>query len=123
LIRCGLADVKSSGRVCSEAAFKRRTADSHVADASAQGAPSFRRSLAVDAAPGASRAEPNSNGVSPEFLLKRAYHMFLGLAVVLLVLWLLGFLAFHVAGGLIHLLILFAVISFVVHFMRGRTSV
>ena len=49
--------------------------------------------------------------------------MFLGLAVVLLVLWLLGFLAFHVAGGLIHLLILFAVISFVVHFMRGRTSV
>jgi hypothetical protein len=49
--------------------------------------------------------------------------MVLGLAVVLLVLWLLGFLAFHVAGGLIHLLILFAVISFVVHFMRGRTTV
>ena len=49
--------------------------------------------------------------------------MFLGLAVVLLVLWLLGFVAFHVAGGLIHLLILFAVISFVVHFMRGRTTV
>jgi hypothetical protein len=49
--------------------------------------------------------------------------MFLGLAVVLLVLWLLGFLAFHVAGGLIHLLILLAVISLVVHFMRGRTTV
>ena len=49
--------------------------------------------------------------------------MFLGLAVVLLVLWLLGFLAFHVASGLIHLLIIFAVISFVVHFMRGRSAV
>jgi len=49
--------------------------------------------------------------------------MFLGLAAVLLVLWLLGFLAFHVAGGLIHLLILLAVISLVVHFMRGRTTV
>ena len=49
--------------------------------------------------------------------------MFLGLAVVLLVLWLLGFLAFHVAGGLIHLLILLAVISLVVHFIRGRTTV
>jgi len=48
--------------------------------------------------------------------------MFLGLAVVLLVLWLLGFLAFHVAGGLIHLLIILAVISFVVHFMRGRST-
>jgi hypothetical protein len=49
--------------------------------------------------------------------------MFPGLAVVLLVLWLLGFLAFHVAGGLIHLLIILAVISFVVHFMRGRSTV
>jgi Family of unknown function (DUF5670) len=49
--------------------------------------------------------------------------MFLGLAVVLLVLWLLGFLAFHVASGLIHLLIILAVISFVVHYMRGRSTV
>jgi hypothetical protein len=49
--------------------------------------------------------------------------MFLGLAVVLLVLWLLGFFAFHVASGLIHLLIIVAVISFIVHFMRGRSAV
>ena len=41
-------------------------------------------------------------------------------AVVLLVAWLLGWLAFHVAGGLIHLLLVVAVISLVVHFMRGR---
>ena len=46
--------------------------------------------------------------------------MFLGLFAILLVMWLLGFLAFHVAGGLIHLLLIIAVISLVVHFVRGR---
>jgi hypothetical protein len=44
--------------------------------------------------------------------------MFLALFVILLVLWLLGFLAFHVAGGFIHLLIVIAVICLVVHFIR-----
>ncbi len=44
--------------------------------------------------------------------------MFLTLFVILLVMWLLGFLAFHVAGGLIHLLLIVAVISLVVHFLR-----
>jgi hypothetical protein len=46
--------------------------------------------------------------------------MFLVLFVVLVVLWLLGFLAFHVAGGLIHLLLIVAVIALVLHFVRGR---
>jgi hypothetical protein len=46
--------------------------------------------------------------------------MFLILFIVLLVAWLLGFFAFHVAGGLIHLLIVVAVISLIVHFVRGR---
>jgi hypothetical protein len=32
--------------------------------------------------------------------------------------WLLGFFAFHVAGGLIHLLLIIAVISLAVHFFR-----
>jgi len=44
--------------------------------------------------------------------------MFLTLFVILLVMWLLGFMAFHVAGGLIHLLLIVAVISLVVHFLR-----
>jgi len=48
--------------------------------------------------------------------------MFLGLFVVLLILWLMGFLAFHVAGGLIHLLLIIAVISLVLHLFRGRTA-
>jgi hypothetical protein len=49
--------------------------------------------------------------------------MFLVLFFVLLVMWLLGFAAFHVAGGLIHLLLLVAVISLVVHFVTGRRTV
>jgi len=48
--------------------------------------------------------------------------MFLTLFAVLLVLWLLGFFAFHVASGLIHLLLIIAVISLVMHFFRGRTA-
>jgi len=39
---------------------------------------------------------------------------------VLLWAWLLGWGAFHVAGGLIHLLLIVAVISLIVHFVRGR---
>ena len=46
--------------------------------------------------------------------------MFLGIAGVLVVLWLLGFFAFHVAGGLIHLLLVLAVISLVWNFVAGR---
>ena len=42
----------------------------------------------------------------------------LALFVILLVLWLLGFFAFHVAGGLIHILLVIAVIALVVHFIR-----
>jgi hypothetical protein len=48
--------------------------------------------------------------------------MFITLFAILLVLWLLGFFAFHIAGGLIHLLLIFAVISLVVHFVRGRSA-
>ena len=43
------------------------------------------------------------------------------LFAVLLVAWVLGFGVFHVAGGLIHLLILFAVISLIMHFVRGTS--
>jgi hypothetical protein len=48
--------------------------------------------------------------------------MLLALFVILLVLWMLGFFAFHVAGGLIHLLLIVAVISLVMHLFRGRTA-
>ena len=48
--------------------------------------------------------------------------MFLILAVVLVLLWLGGFVMFKSAGILIHLLLLFAIISLVMHFISGRRT-
>jgi Family of unknown function (DUF5670) len=42
------------------------------------------------------------------------------LIVILVVLWLLGFSVFHVAGGLIHLLLVIAVIVLVIKLVTGR---
>ena len=53
----------------------------------------------------------------------KGIQMFLTLFAVLLVMWLLGFLEFHVAGGLIHLLLIVALIFLVLHFFRGRSAV
>jgi hypothetical protein len=47
--------------------------------------------------------------------------MLLALFFVLLVMWVMGFFAFHVAGALIHLLLIFAVISLVMHLFTART--
>jgi len=41
------------------------------------------------------------------------------LFIVLLVAWLLGWGVFHVASGLIHILLIVAVISLILHFVRG----
>lgn len=46
--------------------------------------------------------------------------MFLALFVILLILWLGGFLAFHIAGALIHILLFLALIALIVHFVSGR---
>lgn len=48
--------------------------------------------------------------------------MFLGLAGLLVVIWLVLWLGVHVTGGLIHLLIVFAVISLIVHLFTGRRA-
>ena len=45
------------------------------------------------------------------------------IAAVLVVLWLLGFLAFHVTSAFIHVLLVIALVMVVLHFMRGRRSV
>lgn len=45
------------------------------------------------------------------------------IVVILLVLWVLGFFAFHVAGGLIHLLLVVAVIVIVYRLITGRRPV
>ena len=43
------------------------------------------------------------------------------IAVVLIVLWLLGLLAFHVSSALIHVLLVVAIIMLVFHFLGGRS--
>jgi Family of unknown function (DUF5670) len=48
--------------------------------------------------------------------------MFLILAIVLFLLWIGGFVMFKSAGILIHLLVIFAVISLVLHLITGRRS-
>jgi hypothetical protein len=49
--------------------------------------------------------------------------MLVWLAVILLVAWLLGWGVFHVAGGLIHLLLVVAVVVFLINFISGRRTV
>jgi uncharacterized protein DUF5670 len=49
--------------------------------------------------------------------------MLVWLAVILLVAWLLGWGVFHVAGGLIHLLLIIALVVFLVNFISGRRTV
>ncbi len=45
------------------------------------------------------------------------------LFIVLLIAWIGGFTLLHLAGGLIHLLLVFAVISLIMHFVLGRRTV
>jgi hypothetical protein len=47
--------------------------------------------------------------------------MLLLLAIILAIAWIFGFTVYHVASGAIHLLLLLAVISVIVHFVRGGT--
>ena len=49
--------------------------------------------------------------------------MLLTIAIIILILWALGFFAFHVAGGLIHLLLVVAVIILIWNFVAGRRAV
>jgi tryptophan-rich sensory protein len=51
---------------------------------------------------------------------KKEASMLYTLAIVLLVLWALGFFAFHVGGGLIHLLIVIAIVMIVINLVSGR---
>ena len=44
------------------------------------------------------------------------------IATVLIVLWLLGFLAFHVSTGLIHVLLVIGIVMLLLDFFRGRAT-
>jgi len=49
--------------------------------------------------------------------------MLLTIAIVLFILWALGFFAFHVTSTFIHLVIVIAIIVLVLHFVRGGRAV
>jgi Family of unknown function (DUF5670) len=49
--------------------------------------------------------------------------MLLIIGAILFIVWILGLTMFHVAGGFIHLLVVLAVISLILHFVRGRSAV
>ncbi|MEO7635112.1 MAG: lmo0937 family membrane protein [Sphingomicrobium sp.] len=49
--------------------------------------------------------------------------MILTIAIILLVLWALGFFAFHAAGALIHILLIVGIIALIWHFVAGRRAV
>jgi hypothetical protein len=44
------------------------------------------------------------------------------IAIILLVLWLLGFFAFHVGSGLIHIILVIAVIMIIFQLISGRRT-
>jgi hypothetical protein len=46
--------------------------------------------------------------------------MLILLAVILGIAWVMGFTVFHVASSAIHLLVVLAIVSLIVHFVRGR---
>jgi hypothetical protein len=52
----------------------------------------------------------------------RGSPLFIVLFAILLVFWLGGFLVFHVASALIHLLLVLALISLVLHFVRRSAT-
>lgn len=49
--------------------------------------------------------------------------MLMTIAIILLILWALGFFALHVGGGLIHLLLVIGVIVLIWNFVTGRRAV
>ena len=48
--------------------------------------------------------------------------VFLVLFFILFGVWIAGWMAFHIAGGMIHLLLILAVVFLILHFFRRRTA-
>ena len=49
--------------------------------------------------------------------------MLLTIAIILLILWALGFFAFHAAGGLTHILLIIGIVVLIWNFIAGRRAV
>jgi hypothetical protein len=60
--------------------------------------------------------------VDPRSKVKGVEDMLGLIAAVLIVLWLLGFFAFHVSSGVVHVLLIIGIVMLVLHFLRGRAA-
>jgi hypothetical protein len=56
-------------------------------------------------------------------LRSKETNMFGIIAAVLIVLWLLGFFAFHVTTGFIHIALVVGLVLLLVHFLTGRSAI
>jgi hypothetical protein len=66
---------------------------------------------------------PEPGFPAPAFAIEKgALNMLWAIFVILLVLWLLGF-TLHIAGGLIHILLVIALIILVINLVTGRRAV
>ena len=64
----------------------------------------------------------NAEGNDLKTYIKRDIIMLTTIAVVLIVLWLLGFLSSYTMGGIIHILLVIAVIMILVRLISGRKA-
>lgn len=65
---------------------------------------------------------PEGGGTRGSIQAKRSVQMLWTIFVILLILWILGF-SFHIAGGLIHLLLVIAVVVLIIQLITGRRVV
>jgi hypothetical protein len=49
--------------------------------------------------------------------------MWLAIGIILVLLWVGGFLLFHIAAFALHLLLIIAAVAFVIHLLSGRSAV
>jgi len=54
--------------------------------------------------------------------IREGLPMLATIAAILIIFWVLG-LVFHIAGGIIHILLVIGLIMLVMHFVRGRRAV
>jgi hypothetical protein len=71
----------------------------------------FRRAVPEGIGAGVGQRETN---------IQKEVEMLEAIVIVLVVLWALGFFAFHIGGGLIHALIVIALIILIVRLLKGK---
>jgi hypothetical protein len=65
---------------------------------------------------------PSNNGWAGQVksIRKKEVSMLETILIILVILWALGFFAFHISSGLIHVLLVIAVVILIVRLLKGR---